>query len=119
MENSITPPNDTSCPHLGKLVNYTIYQHRIKKKDIAKFLEMNPYSISAIIKKPSFHLDLLWGICRFTNINFIAQLGERLGIEYQTQKEKELLNQLAQKDEEIKNLTTQLGVYKEIVKSKV
>ena len=47
------------------------------------------------------------------------QLGELLGIEYQTEKEKQLLNQLAQKDEEIKNLTTQLGVYKEIVKFKV
>ena len=78
-----------------------------------------PTTLNQYFKQSSFQFAILWRISQAVNHNFLMQLGERLGIAYETKKEKELLHQLAQKDEEIKNLTTQLGVYKEIIKSKV
>jgi hypothetical protein len=110
---------DNDPPALGNFIHYHIFINKIKKKDVSTFLDVLPTTLNQYFKQSSFQFAILWRISHAVNHNFLMQLGELLGIEYQTEKEKQLLNQLAQKDEEIKNLTTQLGVYKEIVKFKV
>jgi hypothetical protein len=45
--------------------------------------------------------------------NLLADLGQRLGIPFETETEKALKLQIAEKDEEIKILKIQLQVYKE------
>lgn len=103
-------------PELGNFIHYHIFINKIKKKDVSTFLDVLPTTLNQYFKQSSFQFAILWRISHAVNHNFLMQLGERLGIEYETKKEKELLNQLAQKDEEIKTLTTQLGVYKQIHK---
>jgi len=92
------------CPHVGELVNYTIYQMRIQKKQIAELVGVQKLTISRAIKKPSFQLDLLWQISQFTRYNFLAHLGEKLEIPYETKTEKLLKEQLLQKEKELADL---------------
>ena len=102
------------APALGNFVHYYIKQHHIKKKEVAAFLDILPTTLNQYFKQPSFQFTILWRISKAVNHNFLMQLGERLGIAYETAKEKELQEQLMQKEAKIKELTTQLEVYKKI-----
>jgi hypothetical protein len=48
--------------------------------------------------------------------NFLMQLGEQLGIAYETKAEKALKAQLQEKEEQLKELENQIKVYKGIHK---
>lgn len=116
MTNTTTETKKEECPHIGKLINYSIYQNRIKKVDIANYLGMNRYSISAIVKKPSVQIDLLWKVCKFTNINYIAEIAEKINIPYQTQKEKELTEEIEAVKQENKILIRENELLRELLR---
>ncbi|WP_379967241.1 transcriptional regulator [Epilithonimonas sp. UC225_85] len=103
-------------PALGNFINWHFKQNNTRKKEISTFLDILPTTLNQYFKQPSFQFGILWRISQAANHNFLMQLGERLGIDYQTKKEKELLELLQEKDAEINSLKTQLGVYKQIHK---
>ena len=108
---------DNDPPSLGNFINWHFKTTNTKKKDVSDFLGVLPTTLNQYFKQPSFQFAILWRISHAVKHNFLMELGEKwLKIPYETEKETELLEQLAQKDDEIKTLTTQLGVYKQIHK---
>ena len=104
------------APALGNFIHYHFKQNNVKKKEVSDYLNVAPNTLTQYFKQDSFQFTILWRISKVVKHNFLMELGERLGIAYETQKEKELRAQLAEKEAEIKELTTQIGVYKQIHK---
>lgn len=108
---------DNDPPNLGNFIGWHIQENKIKKKKVSEFLGVIPTTLNQYFKQPSFQFAILWRISHAVQHNFLMELGERwLKIPYQTAKERELLEQLAQKDKQIETLETQLEVYKQIHK---
>ncbi|WP_293890109.1 transcriptional regulator [Flavobacterium sp.] len=104
-------------PKLGNFIQFYIEENKIKKKSVSDALDVLPTTLNQYFKQPSFQFAILWRISHAVKHNFLMELGEKwLKIPYETEKETALLEQLAQKNDEIKTLTTQLGVYKGIHK---
>ena len=101
---------------MGNFINYHLHTHHIKKKDIATGLEVSYNTFNRYLSHTSIQFTILWRISKIVNYNFVMDLGEWLGIPFETKREKELLEQLQEKQAEIENLKTQLGVYKQIHK---
>jgi hypothetical protein len=104
---------DNDPPNLGNFINWHIQQGKIKKKDVSTFLGVLPTTLNKYFKQSSFQFIILWRISHAVNHNFLMELGENwLKIDYTTQKEKDLMEQLAKKEEVIKTLNIQLEAYK-------
>ena len=102
-------PND-----LGNYIQWHIEQNKIKKKSVSDYLNIQPNTLNQYFKQRSFQFSILWRISLAVKHNFLMQLGEELGIAYETKAEKELKAQLLEKEAEIEKLKTQVEVYKEI-----
>lgn len=102
--------------HIGNLVHWEIKQQNLKKKDVGSELGIGATTLSQYFKQPSLQTVILWRLSRAINFNFLMYLGQKLDVDFQTEKEKELQEKLRQKEEEILSLKTQLGVYKQIHK---
>ncbi|WP_133531967.1 transcriptional regulator [Flavobacterium dankookense] len=102
-------PND-----LGNYIQWHIEQNKIKKKSVSDYLNIQPNTLNQYFKQKSFQFSILWRISLAVKHNFLMQLGEELGIAYETKAEKELKAQLLEKEAEIEKLKTQVEVYKEI-----
>lgn len=110
---------DNDPPNLGNLIDFYISKSDMKKKDVAAYLGVLPTTLNQYFKQSSLQFGILWRICLATNQNFLMQLGEKvLKIPYTTQKEIDLQNQLAQKEEEIKILNIKLEAFREIYNNK-
>ena len=107
---------ENDAPPLGNFINWHFQQNKIKKKDIAAFLQIRPTTLTQYFKQPSLQFAILWRISRAVQHNFIMELGERLAIPYETKAEKELKAQLAEKEKQIETLQTQLNLFKQIHK---
>jgi len=107
---------DSDPPAIGNFIHYYIYTNKIKKKEVSDFLNILPTSLNNYFKQSSLQLVILWRISQAVEYNFLMDLGERLGIAYETKIEKELKAQLAEKDKQIETLQTQLDVFKGIHK---
>lgn len=107
---------ENDAPPLGNFINWHLHVNKIKKKNVSEFLGVLPTSLNGYFKQPSFQFVILWRISQAVQHNFLMELGERLAIPYETKAEKELKNQLAERDKEIETLQTQLEVFKKIHK---
>lgn len=117
LQKKFLKPRKNDPPKLGNYIQWHIEQNKIRKRSVSDFLGVLPTTLNQYFKQPSFQFAILWRISHAVNHNFLMELGEKwLKIAYETEKEKELKLQLAEKDEEIKTLSTQLGVYREIHK---
>ena len=103
-------------PALGNFINYHLVTHKCKKKDLASGLDVSYNTFSRYLSQTSIQFTIVWRISQILNYNFLMDLGEWLAIPFETKKEKELLQELQEKDAEINTLKTQLGVYKQIHK---
>jgi len=108
--------NDTDPLHIGNLVHWEIKQQNLKKKDVADQLGIIPTTLNQYFKQSSLQTKILWRLSRAINFNFLMYLGQKLDVDFETEKEKALLEELKEKKEEILSLKTQLGVYKKIHK---
>jgi Helix-turn-helix. len=102
--------------HIGNLVHWEIKQNNLRKKDVAERLGIGPTTLNQYFKQSSLQTTILWRLSRAINFNFLMYLGQKLDVDFVTEKEKELQEQLRQKEEEILSLKTQIGVYKQIHK---
>lgn len=116
MEENNPKTNQTNFPHLGKLIDLTLYQKRIKKKDVAQYLGLNIESIAPIIKKQSIKADALWKISQFTQHNFFAHLAEKINIPFETATELNLKTQITALQQQLYDLQKENQLLREIVK---
>ena len=107
---------DNDPPALGNFIHWHFQENKIKKKNVSDFLQVVPLTLNRYFKQSSFQFAILWRISQAVQHNFLMELGERLAIPYETQAEKELKNQLAEKEKQIETLQTQLEVFKKIHK---
>src|SRR3954462_10692892 len=99
---------DNDPPAIGNFVNYYIYINKIKKKKVSDFLNVLPTTLNNYFKQSSLQLVIVWRISQVVEYNFLMELGERLGIPYETKAEKELKTQLSEKEKQIQTMKTQL-----------
>ena len=102
---------------LGNYIQWHIEQNKIKKLSVSRYLDITPNSLNKYFKQTSFQFIILWRISQAVKHNFLMELGEQLGIPYETKTEATLKAQLQEKEEHIKGLEYQLMVYKGINKA--
>ena len=107
---------DNDPKNLGNYIQWHIEQNKIKKRSVSETLGILPTTLNQYFKQPSFQFNILWRISLAVKHNFLMELGEQLGIAYETKAEKALKAQLQEKEEHIKELESQLRVYKQIHK---
>ena len=107
---------DNDPKNLGNYIQWHIEQNKIKKRSVSETLGILPTTLNQYFKQPSFQFNILWRISQAVKHNFLMELGEQLGIPYETKAEKALKAQLQEKEEHIKLLENELRVYKQIHK---
>ena len=107
---------DNDPKNLGNYIQWHIEQNKIKKRSVSDALGVLPTTLNQYFKQPSFQFSILWRISLAVKHNFLMELGEQLNIPYETKAEKALKAQLQEKEEYIKELESQLKVYKQIHK---
>lgn len=108
---------DNDPPNLGNFINYYFKNANIKKKDVSNYLDVLPTTLNQYFKQQSFQIIILWRISHAVKHNFLMELGEKwLKIDYTTQKEKDLIEQLARKEEENRDLKKENELMKELFK---
>lgn len=103
-------------PALGNYINWHFQEKKIAKKSVSDFLGVLPTTLNQYFKQSSFQFTILWRVSQAVQHNFLMELGERLNIAYETKAEKALKTELAEKQKQVENLTTQLQVFKQIHK---
>ena len=116
IEKKFLQKDDTDPLHIGNLVHWEIKQQKIKKKDVAGKMGIIPTTLNQYFKQSTLQTTILWRLSRAVNFNFLMYLGEKLDVAFETKKERELLEQLEQRDEEILKLKTQMQVFRQIHK---
>ncbi|RZL43757.1 MAG: transcriptional regulator [Pedobacter sp.] len=99
-------------PDIGNFVHWFIKQGGHKKKEVADYLEVLPTTLTRYFGQRSLQVGILWRISQAINYNLVMDLGQRLKIPFETEVEKELRKQLAEKEEVIKRMEIQLEVFK-------
>ena len=107
---------DNDPKNLGNYIQWHIEQNKIKKRSVSEALGILPTTLNQYFKQPSFQFNILWRISLAVKHNFLMELGEQMDIPYETKAEKALKAQLLEKEEYIKELESQLKVYRGIHK---
>lgn len=107
---------DNDPKNLGNYIQWHIEQNKIKKRSVSEALGILPTTLNQYFKQPSFQFNILWRISQAVKHNFLMELGEQMDIPYETKAEKALKAQLQEKEEYIKELESQLKVYRGIHK---
>ena len=107
---------DNDPKNLGNYIQWHIEQNKIKKRSVSEALGILPTTLNQYFKQPSFQFNILWRISLAVKHNFLMELGEQMDIPYETKTEKALKAQLQEKEEHIKELESQLRVYRGIHK---
>ncbi len=107
---------DNDPKNLGNYIQWHIEQNKIKKRSVSEALGILPTTLNQYFKQPSFQFNILWRISQAVKHNFLMELGEQMDIPYETKAEKALKAQLQEKEEHIKELESQLRVYRGIHK---
>ena len=103
-------------PALGNFINHYFYTHKIKKSPISKALGVNYGTFNSYLKNTSFQFTILWRISQIVNYNFMMDLGEWLGIPYETKAEKALKEQLESLQKENQALQKENELLRELLK---
>lgn len=106
---------DGDHPSVGNLVHWYILELNLKKKNIAEELGIVSTTLNEYFKNQSLQFSIVWRLSQAMKFNLIMALGEHLNIPFETKAEKALRAELAEKEEKIKALETELLVYRKIV----
>lgn len=107
-------PNDPTP--IGNLVHWYILQQNIKKKEVARQLNVSGITLNAYFKQKSIQTVILWRICKAINYNLFAYLAEKINIPFETTTEKELKIKLQEAHQEIHDLKQENQLLKELFK---
>ena len=114
-DKSKTTKQGNMHPDMGNFIHYHILQHKIKKADVARAIQVAPTSLNEYFKKHSLPFTTLWKLSLAMEHNFITQLGEYFPVPYETKREKALKEQLAEKDAIIQKMEIQMEVYERLL----
>ena len=103
-------------PATGNFIHYHIIQNKIKKADVANALGILPTGLNKYFKRDSLQFAILWKLSMIMKHNFLAQLGEYLPYRFETRREKELLEQLAEKEAVIQKMEIQMEAIRETIR---
>lgn len=117
METITTPQVQTldASPHVGKMLAEFLATQPLNITQVARKLKMSQTTLTRSIDKYTLQFKVMWDISVALNRNFIAELGEKLPVDFVTSREKELQEQLQEKQKEIEKLNMELSIYKRIM----
>ncbi len=102
--------------HVGNLVAWIIQETHSKKKDVSQALSIAPNTLNKYFKHSSLQAAILWRLSKALNYNFFMYIGQRLTIDFETNKEIALQKQLTERDEVIAKMKIELELLKKINK---
>jgi len=102
-------------PNIGKVLADYFKKASINRSKLSKQLSVPGPSINRYIEKDTLQFKTLWNISVALNHNFIAEMGEKLPVDYITQREVELKEQIASLQSELEKTKFELSIYKNIV----
>jgi len=105
-------------PPTGNFIHYHIVKNNIKKADVAKALDIAPGGLTDYFKRDTLQLAVVWKLSLALKHNFLAELGEYLPHRFETMREKALLKELAEKNEQLREMEIKLSVYEKVVSGK-
>ena len=102
--------------HIGNLVAWIIQENHSKKKDVSQALSIASNTLNKYFKHSSLQAAILWRLSKALDYNFFMFIGQKLKIEFETDTEKELKKQLAEKEELVTKMKIELDLLKKIHK---
>ncbi len=102
-------------PNIGKVLADYLKKQSINRSKLAKQLSVPGPSIVRYIEKETLQFKTIWNISVALNHNFIAEMGEKLPVDYVTAREAALQSQVETLETEIEKLKFELSIYKNIV----
>jgi hypothetical protein len=102
-------------PALGNFVKYYLQQNKVEMKTVSDGLGVRYSSLNGYLKNTSFQFTILWRISQIVNHNFLMDLGEWLGIPYETKAEKNLKNQLLEQEKTIEKLQNEIDILRSVL----
>ncbi|MES2575931.1 MAG: transcriptional regulator [Bacteroidota bacterium] len=106
---------DEHYPRNGNMIKYYLSSNKISGAQIAKDLNILPTTLYHYYKQDSLQLGILWRLSKVMNHNFLAQMSEYLQIPFETQVEKKLKAELAERNELIRKMEIQMEIYEKMV----
>ena len=98
--------------HVGNLVAWIIQEKHSKKKDVSQALSIAPTTLNKYFKHSSLQAAILWRLSKALDYNFFMFIGQKLKIDFETNTEKELRKQLAEKEEVLTKMKIELDLLK-------
>jgi hypothetical protein len=102
-------------PNIGKVLADYLKKASINRSKLSKQLSVPGASINRYIEKDTLQFKTLWNISVALNHNFIAEMGEKLPVEFTTQRETKLNEQIESLQNELEKTKFELSIYKNIV----
>lgn len=102
--------------HVGNLVAWIIQESHSKKKDISQALSIAPTTLNKYFKHSSLQAAILWRLSKALDYNFFMFIGQKLKIDFETNREKELKKKLEEKEELVTKMKIELDLLKKIHK---
>lgn len=106
---------NVTFPHNGKLVENYVLKNGINRAELARKMNMATTSVYNYAGSASLQLGILWKISVAIKHNFIAELGEMMPVEFVSNREKEIQQQLEDLQKEFEKQNMELSIYKKIV----
>ncbi|PDS22679.1 transcriptional regulator [Flavobacterium branchiophilum] len=103
-------------PALGNFVRYYLHQNQVAMKTVSDGLGVRYSTLNNYLKNTSFQFTILWRMSQIVNYNFLMDLGEWLGIPYETKAEKALKEQIASFEKENQALQKENELLRELLK---
>jgi transcriptional regulator with XRE-family HTH domain len=103
-------------PALGNFVRYYLHQNKVEMKTVSDGLGVHYNTVNKYLKNTSFQFTILWRISQIVDYNFLMDLGQWLGIPFETQAEKALKEQIETLQKENHDLKKENELMREILK---
>ena len=103
-------------PALGNFVRYYLHQNKVEMKTVSDGLGVHYNTVNKYLKNTSFQFTILWRISKIVNYNFLMDLGEWLGIPFETKAEKALKEQIELLQKENQDLKKENELLRELLK---
>ncbi|HLP04583.1 MAG TPA: SpoIID/LytB domain-containing protein, partial [Paludibacter sp.] len=104
-----------ACPHNGELLRNYFAEHNVNQTELAHQLDVSPAEVTHYLESQSLPLEILWKTSQVLKHNFVAELGEKIRVDYTTRREAELSQQVGNLQGELEKTKFEFSIYKNIV----
>jgi len=102
-------------PALGNFVRYHLHQNKVDMKTVSDGLGVRYSTLNGYLKNTSFQFTILWRMSQIVNHNFLIDLGEWLGIPFETKAEKALKTQMLEQEKTIEKLQNEIDILRSVL----